>query len=69
MRAVTFQSMVAHVVPGLVLAQIGEIDAEAVKEAAIIALEQAVQAPDDRPVQALQNPIRQVAVRRGRGRG
>jgi len=54
---------VAHVVPGLVLAQAGEVHAVAPEQAPVVALEEAVQAADDLPVEALED-----ALRRWRGR-
>src|SRR5260370_1165714 len=49
---------VANVIFGLVLAQTGEIHAEAIKQGAVIALKLAIQAADDLPVEALQNALR-----------
>ena len=49
---------VADVVFGLVLAQIGKIHPVAVEQAAVIALQQAVQAADDLPIEALQDALR-----------
>ncbi len=51
---------IADVVLGLVLAQIGKIDPVAVEQAAVVALQQAVQAADDLPVQALQDALRRL---------
>ncbi len=55
---------VADVVAVLVLAQVGEIDAVAPEQAPVVALEQAVQPADDRPVESLEDALRR---RRGRG--
>ena len=55
---------VADVVAVLVLAQVGEVDAVAPEQAPVVALEQAVQPADDRPVEALEDALRR---RRGRG--
>ena len=49
---------VADVVPGLVLAQVGEVHAVAVEQAAVVALQQAVQPADDLPVEALEDALR-----------
>ena len=49
---------VAHVVAGLVLAQVREVHAVAVEQRAVVALEQAVQPADDRPVEALEQLLR-----------
>ena len=55
---------VAHVVAGLVLAQVGEVDALPVEQRAVVALQQAVEPADDLPVEPLQD-----ALRRGRRSG
>ena len=55
---------VADVVAVLVLAQVGEVDAVAPEQAPVVALEQAVEPADDRPVEALEDALRR---RRGRG--
>ena len=67
---------VADVVLGLVFAQVGKVDPVAVEQAAIIALQQAVQPADDLPVQALQDALRRLTwlgigafVGRGTSRG
>ena len=49
---------VAHVVAGLVLAQDGEVQAVAVEQAPVVALEQAIQPADDLPVEALEDALR-----------
>ena len=49
---------VANIVFGLIFAQIGKVHAVAVEQAAIIALQQAIQAADDLPVEALQDALR-----------
>ena len=54
---------VADIIFRLVFAQVGKIDPVAVEQAAVVALQQAIQAADDLPVQALQD-----ALRRWRGR-
>src|ERR671929_1342226 len=53
---------IANIISGLILAQIGKIHSVAVKEAAVIALQQAIQPADDLPVETLQDTLR-----RGRG--
>jgi hypothetical protein len=42
----------------LVLAQVREVDPLAVEERSIVALKQAVQAPDDLPVEPLEDALR-----------
>ena len=49
---------VANIVFGLIFAQIGKVYAVAVKQAAIIALQQAVQTANDLPVETLQDALR-----------
>ncbi len=49
---------VADVVAGLVLAQVGQVDAVAAEQAPVVALEQAVERPDDLPVEALEDALR-----------
>ena len=49
---------VPDVVAGLVLAQVGEVDAVAVEQAPVVALEQAVQPADDLPVEPLEDALR-----------
>jgi hypothetical protein len=49
---------IADIVLWLVFAQIGKIDAIAIKEAAVIPLELAIQTADDLPVETLQDPVR-----------
>ena len=49
---------VANIVFGLVFAQVGKVDPVAVEQAAIIALQQAIQPADDLPVEALQDALR-----------
>ena len=49
---------VPHVVAGLVLAQVGEVDAAAEEQAPVVALEQAVQPADDLPVEPLEDALR-----------
>ena len=44
---------IANVVFGLVLAHFGQVEAEAVEQGAVVALQDAIQAADDVPVQAL----------------
>ena len=69
---------VADVVAGLVLAQVGEVEAVAAEQRAVVALEQAVQPADDLPVEALEDAFRRwtrtsacvlAAGRRARGCG
>jgi len=50
----------------LVFAQIGKVEATAIKERAIIPLQQAIQATDHFPIQALQYPLggRRCVIRR-----
>ena len=57
---------VAHVVVRLVLAQVGKVDAKAPEQRAVIALQQAVQAPDHGPFEAAQDTLGVDAARRGR---
>ena len=54
----TFQSIAPDVVARLVLAQRGEVEPGATEQAPVVALEQAVQAPDDLPVEALEDALR-----------
>ena len=49
---------VANIVFGLVFAQVGKIHPVAVEQAAIVALQQAIQPADDLPVEALQDALR-----------
>ncbi len=49
---------VADVVADLVLAQVGEVDAVAAEQAAVVALKQAVEPADDLPVEALEDAFR-----------
>ena len=49
---------VADVVAELVLAQVGEVDAVAVEQGPVVALEQAVEPADDLPVEALEDALR-----------
>ena len=49
---------VADVVAGLVLAQVGEVDAVAVEQAPVVALEQPVEPADDLPVEPLEDAFR-----------
>ena len=49
---------VPDVVAGLVLAQVGQVDAVAVEQAPVVALEQAVEPADDLPVEALEDSLR-----------
>ena len=49
---------VADVIAGLVLAQGGEVHTVAVEQAAVVALEQAIQPADDLPVEALEDALR-----------
>jgi hypothetical protein len=49
---------VAHVITHLVLAQVGEVHAVAAEQAAIVALEQAIEPADDLPVEALEDAFR-----------
>ena len=53
---------VAHVVPGLVLVQVGEVHAEAAKERPVVPLQHAFETPDHRPLEAAQQAFRCVAV-------
>ena len=48
---------VAQVVARLVLAQVGEVDAFAAEQRPVVALEPAVEAPDDPPLEAAQDPL------------
>ena len=54
----------ADVVAVLVFAQVGEVDAVAAEQRPVVALEQAVEAADDLPVEPLEDAFRR---RRGRG--
>jgi hypothetical protein len=49
---------ISDVVTGLVLAERGKIDAVAVKQAPVVALQRAVQPADDLPVEALEDALR-----------
>jgi hypothetical protein len=49
---------VPDVVAGLVLAQGGEVHAVAVEQAPVVPLQQAIQAADDLPVEALEDAFR-----------
>ena len=49
---------VADVVPVLVFAQVREVDATAVEKRPVVALEQAIQAADDLPVEPLEDALR-----------
>ena len=49
---------VPHIVVILILAQIGEIEPKAAKQCAVIAVQQTVQAADDRPLQPAQDQLR-----------
>ncbi len=49
---------VADIISRLIFAQIGKVDPIAVKEAAIVALQQAIQPADDMPVETLQDALR-----------
>ena len=49
---------VAHVVAVLVFAQVGEVDPVAPEQAAVVALEQAVEPADDLPVEPLEDAFR-----------
>ncbi len=49
---------VADVVTRLVLAQVGQVDAVAVEQAAVVALEQPVEPADDLPVEPLEDAFR-----------
>ena len=76
MRAVTFQSMYRTSSPGWYSRRLGEVHAGTPEQAAVLALEQAVQAPDDVPVEALEDALRRrlrrhalAAGRRAAGRG
>jgi len=42
----------------LVLAQVGEVDPVAVEQGPVVALQQAVEAADDLPVEALEDALR-----------
>ena len=54
---------VADIVLGLIFAQVGEVDAAAVEERAVVALKETVQATDDAPLQAREDLFgRQVSV-------
>jgi len=49
---------VADVVARLVFTQVGEVDAVAVEQRAVVALQQAVEPADDLPVEALEDALR-----------
>ena len=49
---------VADIIFGLVFAQVGKVHPIAVEQAAVIALQQAIQAADDLPVEAQQDALR-----------
>ena len=49
---------VAHVVVVLVLAQVGQVEAGAAQQRAVVALQQAVEAADHRPLEAPQQRLR-----------
>jgi hypothetical protein len=57
---------VAHVVVGLVLAQVGQVEPAAAHQRAVVALQQAVEPPDDRPFQPAQQAVG-LPGKRGRG--
>jgi hypothetical protein len=48
---------VAHIVVGLVLAQIGQVQPAAAHQRAVVALQQAVEPPDDMPLQLPQQAV------------
>jgi hypothetical protein len=56
---------VAHVVVVLVLAQVGEVEAEAAEEGAVVAVQQPVQTANHRPLELLQYLLKPVVERRG----
>ena len=62
-RAVTFQSIARTSSPDWYSRSVGEVEPVAVEQAPVVALEQAVQAADDLPVEALEDALRR---RRGR---
>jgi hypothetical protein len=49
---------VPHVVAVLVLADVGEVQPEAAEQRPVIAVQQAVEAPDHRPLETAQNGFR-----------
>jgi hypothetical protein len=49
---------IANVVSGLIFAQVGKVDPVAVEQAAVVALELAVQSANDVPVETLQDALR-----------
>jgi hypothetical protein len=48
---------VAHIVVGLVLAQVGQVEPAAAHQRAVVALQQAVEPPDDMPLQLPQQAV------------
>ena len=52
---------VAHVVVILVLAQVGEVEPEAAEQRAVVAVQQAVEPADHRPLEAAQERVRRCA--------
>jgi hypothetical protein len=49
---------VAHIVVVLVLAQVGEVEAEAAEQRAVVTLQQAVEPADHRPLELAQQLFR-----------
>ena len=66
-RAVTFQSNVTNIVLHLVFPNVGKINAGAIKQGAVIPLQQAIEPPNDAPLQPLQNLVGGWSLKRGGG--